>query len=310
VSFWGSRRWLFRWYDKVNSPILTRRAVIIGLVINLLIFTCGCGTLFQPIAEDTRPVSATALPQPQVTRIAASWAALPLVMELEDAYQRLHPEAVFQINALESNLAHKALLDGQADIAFVFDESAGPVYTGTVISKFGVRPPVIAYDALVVVSSANASVTQVTTDQLKAIYSGRVLTWDQVGGNETPVEFISREEGSATRALFDRVVMQGEAVSSASIILPSDEAVRDYVSRHPGTIGYLSMSYVDARLKIISLDGIMPDETTVKNGIYPLTRPIVGLVSASARSDAKDLLTFALSDKGCQLAEAHYFCPR
>jgi len=287
-----------------------RCAAISCLTTIILLFTTSCGMIFRPINSGAQSSATTASQQTAMTKISASWAVLPLLDELESAYHEQHPNAVFQITAAESNMAHQSLLNNQVDMAFVFDQAAGPVYTGTIITKFAVRPPVIAYDALVVAASVNATVDGLTMAQLRDIYSGRVLTWDQVGGDNSRAEFVSRESGSASRELFDQVVMQGDAISTAAVVLPSDQAVKDYIISNPGVIGYFSMSYVDARVKIISLDSLLPDIETVKSGAYPLIRPIIGLVDTAAPLDAQRLLAFALSEKGCRIANKHYFCLR
>jgi phosphate transport system substrate-binding protein len=104
--------------------------------------------------------------------------------------------------------------------------------------------------------------------------------------------------------------MQGEAVSTSAIVLPSDEAVKDYIARNPGTIGYLSKSYVDARLKVLALDGILPTEKTITSGSYPLVRSIIAVLGANAPSTAQRLIELAVSDRGCQIAAHQYVCPR
>ena len=270
----------------------------------------GCDMLFQPVFPGQRAIAEPTSEQMQIIRVAASWAALPLVNGLEKAYREQYPNSIFQINAAESGLAKQSLEANQADLAFVFDDTAGSIYTGTVITKLGNRPPVIAYDALVVVVSANTAIDGLSMAQLHDIYTGRVITWDQVGGGKSQVVFISRESGSATRLLFDQVVMHGDDISTAAVVLPSDEAVKDYIVRHPGAIGYLSMSYVDASIKVIKLDDRLPNQATIKSGAYPLSRPIVVLIGTDGQLDAQRLLLLALSNQGCQIAAQHYFCLR
>ncbi len=290
---------------------MVRRSAIFCAAALILVLATGCDMLFKPVGSGHYSFEEPTSEQAQVIRVAASWAVLPMMNELEKAYLEQYPNVVFQVSAAESGLAKQSLEKNQADIAFVIDETAGSVFTGTIITKFNEHPPAIAYDALVVAASVNTTIDNLTTDQLRDIYAGRVLTWDRVGGDNSRAEFVSRESGSVTRLLFDHVVMRGEAISTAAVVLPNDEAVKDYIIRHPGAIGYLSMSYVDARIKIIKLDGRLPDQATVKSGAYPLARPIVGLLGTDVQPDAQRLLSLALGEQGCQIAaEQHYICLR
>ncbi|MHB9033149.1 MAG: substrate-binding domain-containing protein [Anaerolineae bacterium] len=288
---------------------LERIAIIIQAGV-LLLSISGCQLLFQPINTGQGSSTRVEVDQTRVVRVVASFAALSLVDELEAAYQARYPDTVFETKTTESSLALSYVQQEQADIAFIVDETSGSISPGSRNVSNQSQLPIIAYDAVVIISSANASIDTLTLEQLRDLYTGQVLTWNQVGGDESRVEFISREAGSITRSFFEHAVMQGRVISTAAVVLPNDEAVKDYVIRNPGAIGYVSMSYVDVRTKAIALNGNLANAETVKSGLYPLVRPIVALIGTNAPNEARQLLALALSDQGCALLARHYICPR
>lgn len=268
----------------------------------------GC-EIFSPLRGSQQQDEYITPDDDRVVSVAVSYAAAPLLRELEDTFKTRYADVVLSIEATESRLAARRVAEGLADLAFYIDESSSmPALTD--IEGIPAQKQVIAYDALVIVASANAAIDSLTLQQLRELYAGRVYTWEQLGGNDSLVRFVSREKGSATRELFEAVVMQGEPVSTASLLLPSDEAVADYVGRNPGAIGYVSMAYIDVRLKVLKLDNTEPSETTVRSGAYPLVRKIVAVLSSTPSAGAKRLLDLAVSDAGCKVAARHNVCPR
>ncbi len=65
----------------------------------------------------------------------------------------------------------------------------------------GLQETKIAIDGIAVITNKNNPVKNLTTDQVKDIYTGKITNWKEVGGNDAPIVVVSREEGSGTREL-------------------------------------------------------------------------------------------------------------
>lgn len=123
----------------------------------------------------------------------------------------------------------------------------------------------------VVINSKVTGVTNLTTDQLKSIYSGQTTNWSQVGGNNLPIVVISRLAGSGTRATFDKYVLGGpETVSGAShLTIDTTGDVVKTLNQTDGAIGYVATNAVKAnKLTAVSIDGSAPTDDLVKSNTY------------------------------------------
>jgi hypothetical protein len=137
----------------------------------------------------------------------------------------------------------------------------------------------IALDGLAVIVHPDLPINNLSLEQLRAIYQGRMTSWAEVGGDDLPIIPFSREAGSGTRAEFDRMILGLRDVSRQARIAASSELMIQNVLRTTGAIGYVSMGYLAERMKPISVEGIFPNAETITQSTYPLrtTIYVVGL---------------------------------
>jgi len=119
------------------------------------------------------------------------------------------PVAVL-IRATNSSDGFRLLRNGQADIGL----SARPISSDEVrnLSALGNMAGIhasflLARAAIVPVINHGNPLQTITIDQLRGVYAGRITDWAQLGGQSGPIHVLSREPGSASRMLFDAVVM-------------------------------------------------------------------------------------------------------
>jgi phosphate transport system substrate-binding protein len=169
---------------------------------------------------------------------------------------------------------------------------------------------VIGYDAMSVFINELNPVTNLTKQQLKALFSGAVKDWKDVGGPHGPVELVTeRNDGHrATIQFFQESVLEGGPFGTArEIELPLDD-VR-YVAGHREAVTFASSVFLQRGAKVVKVNGVLPGEATIRSGEYPLVRPLLLISKGPPQGNAKAFFDFVLSPEG-QAIVGRNFVPR
>lgn len=137
----------------------------------------------QAVVEESGYVSRATDPQSYVPSgqggkvvVAGSSSVSPVMEKLAEAYEALNPDAVVEIQTSDSTTGVNMAADGTADIGMASrdlkDSEKGS----------GLAAEAIAQDGIAVIVSPASAITALTTEQVKDIFSGNVLTWAEVLG--------------------------------------------------------------------------------------------------------------------------------
>lgn len=212
--------------------------------------------------------------------------------------------AEFSINtAPESGGGETSTLYGKADIGGVAREVRPEIL------EKGVTKILIGKDAIGVWVNADNPVNSLSIDQLKAIFTGKITNWKEVGGPNLMIHVYIVNPQSATRKVFQQAVM-GDAAYAGSAIqtVRPDPSVLDRVKADKSGIGQLSIALgvnhpVIEKVKTIAVDG---HTASVHNPGYPITRPLYLITKGIPSGQVKAFIDWALSDAG-QVIVKKYF---
>ena len=171
-------------------------------------------------------------------------------------------------------------------------------------------------DGLVFIGNSACGVTDLTLDQVRAIFRGEITNWSEVGGNDAPIEAFQRNENAGSQALMIKLVMQDTPLMDA----PEDyivtsmgglmEAVKSY-DNSANALGYSVYYYANDMqmaqgLKILSIDGVAPSAETIRSGEYPHRNAYYCVVPADAAADAPNriLYEWLMTEEGQRLVAA------
>jgi phosphate transport system substrate-binding protein len=173
-------------------------------------------------------------------------------------------------------------------------------------TRLGLEAFVIARDAIAILVNSQNPVDSLTLGQVTDIFSGDIVAWSEVGGEEADIQVLSREDGSGTREAFEELVMQGQRVTLAAIVMPGSSAVGDFVADNPTTIGYASAAGIPLGARALRIDGFLPDLETLSQDEYPLTRRFVLVTIEDPGEDVESFLDFVLSPAGQVIVGRRY----
>lgn len=104
---------------------------------------------------------------------------------------------------------------------------------------------VITSDIIKVIVHPSNPVTKLSKEQLKALHTGKILTWKEVGGNDIPVIVVTSHSGSATRKVFQKKIMDNEPYVIGAIEVDTTRKEIDNVSSMPEAIGAVSAGFLN-----------------------------------------------------------------
>lgn len=253
---------------------------------------------------------ATALAHAGNLTINGSTTVLPIAQKVAEAYMKVDPTVKISVSGGGSGNGIKALIDGTTDIAdssrFIKDEEVkAAVEKGTYPVPFA-----IAYDSIIPIVHPSNPVKNLTVDQLKAIYSGEVKNWKEVGGPDKEIVIVSRDTSSGTYEVWEAKILKGAKVAPEALLQASNGAVVQAVAKNKYAVGYIGLGYVNKSVKPLTVNGIKGSEKTTLNGTYPISRPLYMFTRGWPTGDALNFINYVLNpQKGQKYVKEAGFVP-
>lgn len=169
----------------------------------------------------------------------------------------------------------------------------------------GIEQLVIAYDGIVVVTHPSNPVQNLTMEQVKAIFTGEVTNWKEVGGKDMEIVVVSREDGSGSRDAFQEIVgyESGQLIRNA-IVASGNGNIKTTVAMNKHAIGFISFEYIDESVSAMNINGVEALAENVLSGEYLLSRPFLFVYKEGVPEVATQFMDYILSPDGQKIVES------
>jgi phosphate transport system substrate-binding protein len=227
--------------------------------------------------------------------IAGYGPELPVVQDLAKAYERLHPGTAIDLEWDSTVRAVHLLKTGEAQVAVT--DQPDPALSATQI----------AWDGIAVIVNFANPVREVSSAQVRGLFSARITNWSELDGSMARVEVIPRTSANNLTSGFQSSLSLTEQITASAAPIRSDQQVLSLVSGRDATVSYISLAAAlkaqedGISIHILTVDQVDPGEATVKNGRYRLRRPVLMLTAAQPDPLTESFLSFVRSVDGQQL---------
>jgi phosphate transport system substrate-binding protein len=219
-------------------------------------------------------------------------------------YMAKTPGATLQVTGGGSGTGISALINGTTDICQA-SRAMSAAEKNNLRDRYntpGVEIPV-ARDGLSVYVNAGNTVKELSMEQLRLIFTGKITNWKDLGGKDAKIIVYSRENSSGTYVFFKEHVLKNADYTQRAQSMPGTAAVVNAVAKEKNSIGYGGAAYAKG-IKVLPIKkddespAISPDLTHVQDGTYPLSRPLFFYVRNNAAGDIKAFIDWVLSPEG------------
>lgn len=231
----------------------------------------------------------------------------PLMSEIGKRFEEKHPGVRVDVQTGGSSRGVNDARQGLNDIGMVSRLANED-------EKDLVFIPIAVNGVAMIVHSSN-TVQELSPDQVRAIYRDQINNWSEVGGPDLPITVVHKAEGRSTLELFLKFFKLEPAEIKAEVIVGDNAQDIKSVATDPSAIGYVSVGTAEfemkrgTTLKALPLEGVPPTTEAVREGKFPLSRPLQLVTAKPAEGLVKELIEFAASPDVRDLVEGQFFVP-
>ena len=236
-----------------------------------LALLAGCGNQTDNNSSNNNGGDASDTPAASVSGTVftdGSTSMEKVIGALSESYMAANKDVTVNYNPTGSGAGITAVQEGTCDIglssrALKDEEKAA-----------GLKETVLAYDGIAIIVHPDNPVSDLSIEQIAKLYTGEITNWKDVGGSDAEVVLIGREAASGTRDGFESITGTKDKCQYRQELTSTGDVITA-VSQNPDAIGYASLAAIKDSVKALSVDGVTPSETTVKDGSYQVQRPFV-----------------------------------
>ncbi len=239
--------------------------------------------------------------------VTGSSTVAPLVNEIARRFELAHPEVRIDVQTGGSS---RGITEVRHSIAAI-----GMVSRALKPDEGDLRAFAIAQDGIGIIVHAGNPVAGLGRQQIADIYTGKITRWNALGGTDARITVVHKAEGRSTLELFLDYIQRKNSEIKPHVIIGDNAQGIKAVTGNPQAIGYVSIGAAEfevrrgSPLRLLPLDGRAASVEAVRQGVFPLSRPLNLVTLGEPHGLARQFIEFARSPQVHDLVEAQYFVP-
>lgn len=232
----------------------------------------------------------------------------PVLQEVTARLEQQTPGLRFQVETGGSGRGIADAKAGKAQVGMSSRDLSPEERQGLTVVPF-------ARDGVTVVANAARDLKAITSEQVKAIYTGKITNWNELGGPDARIKVLNKAEGRATLEVFLAAFKLKNSDIRADVVVGDNAQCVRLVTADEFAIGYLSIGEalraVERKepLRLLQLDGVEATLGNVQNGTFPLGRSLYLLFPGEPDATGTKIVDYLQSTAGRELLLAQGFVP-
>ena len=236
---------------------------------------------------------------PKSVHVRGSTIFLPAMQMLAEHYMAAHPDRRVVVLGGGTWWGVKTILDGSAQIGMVSGDAV-PDELSELAEDENLtlrRVPLARYGVVPIVHPGNP-VNDLSIQQLRDIYGGRIVNWKELGGPDKPIHVVASADAMAGifQVWTSRIMAGGVAIPTAKTVQASQ--IDAAVAADPLAIGYTALGRLAASVKPVKVGGVAVSEEAIADGRYPVVGDLALAYVEPLSAATKDFLDYCLSEAG------------
>ncbi len=245
----------------------------------------------------------------RVVRIAGSRSMTSIMENTASSFKKSH-NILVDIEEDESLRAFDSLSGGTCDIVNSSIKIPYAQLLEIQRKEGAIKEILVAYDAIVPVVNLSNSINNLFLGQFTDIYGGLLKDWRDVGGSSGKILIVDWLDSSDIRMSMQERFFEAGNRAKGRNIQYSGKGIISYISQHKNSIGYLSKSEYNSKVKLVMINGVRATQENIIKGYYPLYRQILFyLTEQSYKGAVKTYIDFVLSKNGQEILQKAGFIP-
>lgn len=261
----------------------------------LLILTLLTGSAFSSDLDAFKDIKDS-------LNIAGGTAHIKCEKEAIKNIMRTYPDISITIAGGGSGLGIKQVSSKMIDLA-----NSGRTPSDIEIKKGNLKLYRFAIDGIGIVVNKNNPLSNLTTQQLQDIFSGKITNFKELGFEDSKINLYTRDESSATRKVFWKKALNKSKIISSARVVASNAAMKTIISKDKNAIGIISLGLVNEQIKLLNLNGVTPSVDSINNKSYKVARGLYLLSSGEPKPLAKAFIDYMRSNTGAKIVKKYGF---